>query len=199
MNGVGALGTSRAPMMYTTHRRVVHNSRVDHLRTPSSAGGPASGCSYRPPQLRARWASCWARLSGLSCFAGSGNGLAADDSIARAVRVSRRDGAAHPGGRPAAVLFDDHFNNWTHELRLSSPVDSGRIKWVAGAFFADQQYSHCNYETAPGYSAAFQSIYGYSKNRAACLGRAWFARPSSDGHRRTGIDGSPLSGMPRTE
>ena len=73
------------------------------------------------------------------------------------------------GNIASPVLFDDHFNNWTQEVRLSSPADSGRIKWVAGAFFADQQYSHYDYETAPGYSAAFQSIYGYSINTDPAL------------------------------
>ncbi|HTC53078.1 MAG TPA: TonB-dependent receptor [Steroidobacteraceae bacterium] len=66
------------------------------------------------------------------------------------------------GNIPSVVLFDDHFNTWSQELRLSSPADAGRIKWVTGVFVTDQEWGHYDYETAPGYSAAFQNIYGYS-------------------------------------
>jgi iron complex outermembrane recepter protein len=68
------------------------------------------------------------------------------------------------GNIPSPVLFKDRFNTWTQEFRLSSPADQKRIKWVAGVFLADQEYSHLDYETAPGYGAAFQSIYGYNIN-----------------------------------
>jgi len=66
------------------------------------------------------------------------------------------------GNIPSPVLFNDHFNTWSQELRLSSPADAGRIKWVGGVFITDQEWNHYDYETAPGYSAAFQNIYGYS-------------------------------------
>ena len=62
------------------------------------------------------------------------------------------------------VLFKDRFNTWTQEFRLSSPADQQTIKWVAGVFVADQEYSHLDYETAPGYGAAFKGIYGYDIN-----------------------------------
>jgi iron complex outermembrane recepter protein len=68
------------------------------------------------------------------------------------------------GNIASPVLFKDHFNTWTQEFRLSSPAEQKRIKWVAGLFFSDQQYEHLDYETAPGYGAAFQSIYGYDIN-----------------------------------
>jgi hypothetical protein len=48
-------------------------------------------------------------------------------------------------------------------------VEQTRIKWVAGVFLADQEYSHLDYETAPGYSAAFQQIYGYSIDKDPIL------------------------------
>ena len=38
------------------------------------------------------------------------------------------------------------------------------MKWVAGAFVADQEWSHLDYETAPGFSNSFQNIYGYNIN-----------------------------------
>jgi len=68
------------------------------------------------------------------------------------------------GNIPSPVLFKDRFNTWTQEFRLSSPAEQKRIKWVAGVFVADQEYSHLDYETAPGYGAAFQNIYGYNIN-----------------------------------
>jgi iron complex outermembrane receptor protein len=68
------------------------------------------------------------------------------------------------GNIASPVTFTDHFNTWTQELRLSSPAGQKRLKWVVGAFAADQQWSHLDYETAPGFSAAFQNIYGYNIN-----------------------------------
>jgi iron complex outermembrane recepter protein len=68
------------------------------------------------------------------------------------------------GNIASPVLFNDHFNTWTQEFRLSSPAGQTRVKWVAGGFVADQQWSHLDYETAPGFGAAFQNIYGYDIN-----------------------------------
>jgi iron complex outermembrane recepter protein len=68
------------------------------------------------------------------------------------------------GNIASPVIFNDHFNTWTQEFRLSSPAEQARIKWVAGGFVADQEWSHLDYETAPGFSAAFQNIYGYDIN-----------------------------------
>ena len=73
------------------------------------------------------------------------------------------------GNISSPVLFRDEFHTWTQEFRLSSPADQKRVKWVAGVFLADQEYSHLDYETAPGYSAAFQSIYGYNINNDPIL------------------------------
>jgi outer membrane receptor protein involved in Fe transport len=68
------------------------------------------------------------------------------------------------GNIASPVTFNDHFNTWTQEFRLSSPAGQSRIKWVAGGFVSDQQWSHLDYETAPGFGAAFQNIYGYDIN-----------------------------------
>jgi iron complex outermembrane receptor protein len=68
------------------------------------------------------------------------------------------------GNITSPVSFTDHFNTWTQEFRLSSPVEQKQVKWVAGAFVADQEWSHLDYETAPGFSNAFQNIYGYNIN-----------------------------------
>ncbi len=68
------------------------------------------------------------------------------------------------GNIASPVTFTDHFNTWTQEFRLNSPVEQTRVKWVAGAFVADQEWSHLDYETAPGFSTAFQNIYGYNIN-----------------------------------
>jgi iron complex outermembrane recepter protein len=68
------------------------------------------------------------------------------------------------GNIPSPVTFTDHFNTFTQEVRLSSPADQRRIKWVAGLFFSNQEWTHLDYEPAPGFSAAFQNIYGYPIN-----------------------------------
>ncbi len=68
------------------------------------------------------------------------------------------------GNIPSPVDFTDHFNTWTQELRLSSPADQKRIKWVAGVFLADQEWTHLDREPAPGFGAAFQNVYGYNIN-----------------------------------
>jgi iron complex outermembrane receptor protein len=68
------------------------------------------------------------------------------------------------GNIASPVSFTDRFNTWTQEFRLSSPVSQTRFKWVAGGFVSDQEWSHLDYETAPGFSAAFQNIYGYDIN-----------------------------------
>ena len=73
------------------------------------------------------------------------------------------------GNIASPVTFTDHFNTWTQEFRLSSPADQKRVKWVAGAFVADQQWEHLDYETAPGFGSAFQSIYGYNINNDPVL------------------------------
>jgi iron complex outermembrane recepter protein len=66
------------------------------------------------------------------------------------------------GNIPSPVEFTDTFNTWTQELRLQSPDDKARVRWVGGVFVTDQQWEHLDYETAPGFSQAFQNIYGYS-------------------------------------
>jgi iron complex outermembrane receptor protein len=68
------------------------------------------------------------------------------------------------GNLASPVDFTDHFNTWTQEFRLSSPADQKRVHWVAGVFVSDQEWSHLDYETIPGFSAAFQKIYGYNIN-----------------------------------
>jgi iron complex outermembrane receptor protein len=68
------------------------------------------------------------------------------------------------GNLASPVDFFDHFNTWTQELRLSSPADQQRIHWVAGVFVSDQEWTHLDYEPIPGFSAAFQNIYGYDIN-----------------------------------
>jgi iron complex outermembrane receptor protein len=68
------------------------------------------------------------------------------------------------GNIASPVTFIDRFNTWTQEFRLASPADQKVVHWVAGVYLADQQVSHLDYEPAPGFSSAFQSIYGYNIN-----------------------------------
>jgi outer membrane receptor protein involved in Fe transport len=60
------------------------------------------------------------------------------------------------------VLFNDRFHTLTQEIRLAS--NPGRLRWVVGAFYSDQQWTHNDYEVAPGFTADFQKIYGYNIN-----------------------------------
>jgi outer membrane receptor protein involved in Fe transport len=66
------------------------------------------------------------------------------------------------GNIPSPVDFTDHFSTYTQEFRLASPESDKPFKWVGGVFLSDQKWTHLDYENAPGFSAAFQSIYGYS-------------------------------------
>ena len=66
------------------------------------------------------------------------------------------------GNIASPVEFTDSFNTWTQEFRLQSPDDKARVRWVAGGFLSEQEWQHLDYETAPGFSAAFQNIYGYN-------------------------------------
>jgi len=68
------------------------------------------------------------------------------------------------GNLPSPVDFTDHFNTWTQELRLQSPVDQKVVHWVGGVYLADQQVTHLDSEPITGMSAAFASIYGYGIN-----------------------------------
>jgi outer membrane receptor protein involved in Fe transport len=68
------------------------------------------------------------------------------------------------GNLPSPVDFTDHFNTWTQELRLQSPVDQQVVHWVGGVYLADQQVTHLDSEPITGISSAFESIYGYNIN-----------------------------------
>jgi outer membrane receptor protein involved in Fe transport len=71
------------------------------------------------------------------------------------------------------VDFHDTWYTVNQELRLTSPTqaESGLpFKWTAGLFYSDQANNHRDYETVPGFSAAFQSIYGYNINNDPVLG-----------------------------
>ncbi|MEJ1965047.1 MAG: TonB-dependent receptor [Gammaproteobacteria bacterium] len=68
------------------------------------------------------------------------------------------------GNIASPVRFTDRFNTWTQEVRLASPADQQMIHWVGGIYVADQQESHVDNQPAPGFSAAFQNIYGYDVN-----------------------------------
>jgi outer membrane receptor protein involved in Fe transport len=60
--------------------------------------------------------------------------------------------------------YRDRFHTFTQELRLSSPSDWTRVKWVGGLFYSDQRWTHFDRGTIPGFSQAFQNIYGLNIN-----------------------------------
>ena len=64
------------------------------------------------------------------------------------------------GNVPSPVIFQDHFQTVTQEVRLSSKP-SRTLNWVVGFFYSDQKWTHSDYETAPGFSADFEKIYGF--------------------------------------
>jgi outer membrane receptor protein involved in Fe transport len=60
--------------------------------------------------------------------------------------------------------YKDRFQTFTQELRLSSPADWKRVKWVGGLFFSDQRWTHFDRGTTPGFRDAFAQIYGFNIN-----------------------------------
>jgi iron complex outermembrane receptor protein len=74
---------------------------------------------------------------------------------------------------PSPVQFHDTWYTVNQELRLTSPTqaESGLpFKWTVGLFYSDQANNHRDYQTVPGFSAAFQSIYGYDINTDPVIG-----------------------------
>ncbi|NPD70417.1 TonB-dependent receptor, partial [Acetobacteraceae bacterium] len=69
------------------------------------------------------------------------------------------------GNSPSPVLFLDRFKTVTQEVRLASKANQ-RLRWVLGFFYSDQKWTHDDYETIPGYSQAFQNIYGFNVNES---------------------------------
>jgi len=63
---------------------------------------------------------------------------------------------------PSPVLFTDRFHTLTQELRLAS--NPGRLRWVVGAFYSDQAWTHDDYEPIDDFSQEFQQIYGFNIN-----------------------------------
>jgi outer membrane receptor protein involved in Fe transport len=77
------------------------------------------------------------------------------------------------GNIPSPVHFHDTWYTPNQEIRLTSapPSETGLpFKWTVGLFYSDQANNHRDYETAPGFSAAFQRIYGQNINDNPVLG-----------------------------
>ena len=68
---------------------------------------------------------------------------------------------------PSPEAYKDRFHTFTQELRLSSPSSWQRVKWVGGVFFSDQQWTHFDHGTAPGFSSTFDRLYGFDINNSA--------------------------------
>lgn len=71
------------------------------------------------------------------------------------------------------VHFHDTWYTPNEEIRLTSPTqaESGLpFKWTVGLFYSDQANNHRDFEPAPGFGAAFQSIYGHNINSDPVLG-----------------------------
>ena len=66
---------------------------------------------------------------------------------------------------PSPVKFTDRFHTFTQEVRLSSKGD-GPLRWVVGAFYANQRWTHLDHEVSTGFRAAFEQIYGFDINQS---------------------------------
>lgn len=73
------------------------------------------------------------------------------------------------GNLAAPVVQPARFNTYSEEFRFNShrmDVFNMPVHLVAGFYFSDQQEFDRDYQSIPGISAAFESIYGYGINSA---------------------------------
>jgi iron complex outermembrane recepter protein len=62
---------------------------------------------------------------------------------------------------PSAVHLRNHYGQFSQELRLSSPNDSGStLKWVGGLYFENSWIHDVDFQQIPGISTAFNGIFG---------------------------------------
>jgi iron complex outermembrane receptor protein len=68
------------------------------------------------------------------------------------------------GTVPSPVHRDDRTWQGSEEIRLTSKeatLFGNTFNWIAGFFFENQRQARNDFEPAPGFSAAFQKIYGF--------------------------------------
>jgi iron complex outermembrane receptor protein len=61
---------------------------------------------------------------------------------------------------PSAVHLSNHYGQLSQELRLSSPVNAGNLKWVAGVYFENSWIHDVDFQQIPGISTAATQIFG---------------------------------------
>jgi iron complex outermembrane recepter protein len=61
---------------------------------------------------------------------------------------------------PSAVHLSNHYGQFSQELRLASPANSGALKWVGGLYYENSWIHDVDFQQIPGISTAFTKIFG---------------------------------------
>jgi outer membrane receptor protein involved in Fe transport len=66
------------------------------------------------------------------------------------------------GNLPSPVKLKTTYQQFTQELRLSSPDDgaASKVHWVAGLYYAQQTVHNTDFQQIPGINSTFLSLYG---------------------------------------
>ena len=70
---------------------------------------------------------------------------------------------------PSAVTLDTHTQQFTQELRLSSPNGGPgqRLHWVGGVYFAWQKVHNSDFQQIHGVNSTFQDLYGVTLEQSS--------------------------------
>jgi outer membrane receptor protein involved in Fe transport len=97
---------------------------------------------------------------------------------------------------PSTVHFHTTYHNISQELRLSSSEDSkSPLKWVAGAYYAQQTIHNLDFQQIPGIDTVFTGFYGFpleansqTINGAAAPGQTLFPNDIDESDDRTYVE-----------
>lgn len=97
---------------------------------------------------------------------------------------------------PSTVHFHTTYRQLSQELRLSSSEDSkDPLKWVAGAYYAEQTIHNLDFQQIPGIDTVFTSFYGFpleavgqTINGLAAPGQTLFVNDIDESDDRTYVE-----------